>query len=42
MLLGAVLAAAVAWMLYDETVTVDVYVGAAIIFCGVWLNLRRA
>ncbi len=36
------LAAAVAWMLYDETVTVYVYVGAAIIFCGVWLNLRRA
>ncbi len=36
------LAAAVAWMLYGETVTVTVYVGAAIIFCGVWLNLRRA
>jgi drug/metabolite transporter (DMT)-like permease len=36
------LAAAVAWMLYDETVTVYVYVGAAIIFCGVWFNLRRA
>ena len=36
------LAAAVAWMLYGETVTVYVYVGAAIIFGGVWLNLRRS
>lgn len=35
------LAAVVAWMLYGETVNVTVFVGAAIIFAGVWLNLRR-
>jgi len=35
------LAAVVAWMLYGETVSVTVFVGAAIIFGGVWLNLRR-
>jgi len=35
------LAAVVAWMMYGETVTVYVFVGAAIIFGGVWLNLRR-
>jgi drug/metabolite transporter (DMT)-like permease len=35
------LAAVVAWMLYGETVNVYVFVGAAIIFAGVWLNLRR-
>jgi len=35
------LAAVVAWMLYRETVNVYVFVGAAIIFAGVWLNLRR-
>jgi len=31
----------VAWMLYGETVNVYVFAGAAIIFGGVWLNLRR-
>ena len=35
------LAAAVAWMLYGERVDPWVFVGAAIIFGGVWLNLRR-
>jgi len=35
------LVAAVAWMLYGETVNVYVFAGAAIIFGGVWLNLRR-
>ena len=35
------LAAVVAWMLYGETVNLYVFVGAAIIFAGVWLNLRR-
>lgn len=35
------LVAAVAWVLYGETVSAAVFVGAAIIFAGVWLNLRR-
>ncbi len=35
------LAAGVAWLMYGETVTVYVFAGAAIIFAGVWLNLRR-
>lgn len=35
------LAAGVAWLLYAERVDPWVFVGAAIIFCGVWLNLRR-
>ncbi len=35
------LAAVVAWLMYGETVTVYVFAGAAIIFAGVWLNLRR-
>lgn len=35
------LAAAVAWMLYGETVGPAVFIGAAIIFGGVWLNLRK-
>ena len=35
------LAAAVAWMLYGERVDPWVFLGAAIIFGGVWLNLRR-
>jgi drug/metabolite transporter (DMT)-like permease len=36
------LAAAVAWLLYAERVEPWVFVGAAVIFAGVWLNLRRA
>lgn len=36
------LAAAVAWLLYTEKVDAPVFVGAAIIFLGVWLNLRKA
>jgi len=35
------LAAVVAWIMYGETVTIYVFAGAAIIFAGVWLNLRR-
>jgi drug/metabolite transporter (DMT)-like permease len=35
------LAAGVAWLLYGETVGANVFIGAAIIFGGVWLNLRR-
>jgi drug/metabolite transporter (DMT)-like permease len=35
------LAAVVAWLMYGETVTIYVFAGAAIIFAGVWLNLRR-
>ncbi|MDX1375339.1 MAG: DMT family transporter, partial [Burkholderiales bacterium] len=35
------LAAVVAWLMYGETVTIYVFLGAAIIFAGVWLNLRR-
>lgn len=35
------LAAVVAWLLYGETVGASVFIGAAIIFAGVWLNLRR-
>jgi drug/metabolite transporter (DMT)-like permease len=36
------LAAGVAWLLYAERVEPWVFVGAAVIFAGVWLNLRRA
>ena len=36
------LAAGVAWLLYAESVSPWVFVGAAVIFAGVWLNLRRA
>lgn len=35
------LAAVVAWLLYAERVSPWVFVGAAVIFAGVWLNLRR-
>lgn len=35
------LAAGVAWLLYGERVSPWVFVGAAVIFAGVWLNLRR-
>lgn len=34
-------AAVVAWMLYGELVSPAVFVGSVLIFCGVWLNLRR-
>lgn len=36
------LAAVVAWFMYGEKVGVNVFLGAAIIFSGVWLNLRKA
>lgn len=36
------LAAGVAWLMYGEQSGPAVFIGAAIIFCGVWLNLRRA
>ncbi|HEY5638183.1 MAG TPA: DMT family transporter [Burkholderiales bacterium] len=36
------LAAVIAWFLYAETVDPWVYLGAAIIFSGIWLNLRYA
>jgi drug/metabolite transporter (DMT)-like permease len=35
------LAAGVAWLLYGEAVGASVFIGAAIIFAGVLLNLRR-
>ncbi|MGE0874811.1 MAG: DMT family transporter [Burkholderiales bacterium] len=35
------LAAGVAWLMYGEAVGVAVFAGGALIFCGVWLNLRR-
>jgi len=35
------LAAGVAWLMYGETVGPAVFVGAAVIFAGVWLNLRK-
>ncbi len=35
------LAAGVAWVMYGETVGANVFIGAGIIFAGIWLNLRR-
>lgn len=35
------LAAVVAWMIYGEAVEPVVFVGAAVIFAGNWINLRR-
>lgn len=36
------MAAVIAWLLYAETVDPWVYLGAAVIFSGIWLNLRYA
>jgi drug/metabolite transporter (DMT)-like permease len=35
------LAAVVAWFLYNEAVEPIVFIGAAVIFAGNWINLRR-